>query len=678
MIRIVLDIGRELDYRSDGIPIRLNRITDDFQNPDKRYGEYSYSFSLPRTKNNDFIFEFPDVRGRTRIFQGKQFEAKLYSDSELLMSGIVELAEIDAEEYGCIFYSRYSQLLDSIKSKKLVDMQALPIIDFDYENTIIAHINQDYKDADEIDYQFPFIFYQTPFISGFTATTAPENYMGYVYNFVETTLPYEGINPVTFHRFPPAIYLKSIIKGMLADAGWTLGGSFFERSDIKKIIIPFVGDAETYSGAVVTDNNGSRLDLNKMLPDVSQLEFFKSIINAFNLYFIIDNENRIIRFETYNLLFADNSNPVDITGKVDRSTMKRLKAEPIPKLLFGVDEDNNSLVAGYGRSFSYPVSPTSEDYLNPSYWLNPNRDVRKIVGGGEIHSTYTKDAFEKLWNKTTGEKEVKVMFSPCNYYPYTLINEKTVDNNPNTSDYVDLYTVGIPIISPQTPNNSNETRFHDPGNPEVTFVTANAEIEYKGGIKMLYYYGKAAYNLPVGSQSYFQFCWIAVATGIQNGEITFERVVLPIASPYKLMSNAEKDLLIDRVETWNTSDYSNWQEVYNRQNELGAEAHGLFLTYYSLADTSLDSHETTEFSLTFGANPRHFADTLYSYFYQKKFETLANGHQYRGTIHINEYDWSKLQIYTPILYDGELYQLVSLKNFDPVKETAEITILKKS
>jgi hypothetical protein len=670
VIRIVLENGNELEYTSgEDLGISLNRIVDDFNQPDKRFGEFSYTFKLPRTKNNDLVWEFPDVRGRERIFTGKQFNCKLFSNGHFLLDAIIELTSVEPDHYGCNFYSKYTQLLDDIKGKKLVDMTALPTIPWEYEKTIVDQIRENLADADETDYQFPLSFYRTPYISGFTETTKFENYLGYTYNYVESFLAFSQENPLYYTAFPPAIYLKSILKGMLKDAGWTLGGSFFQGEDICKIILLYTGDPEIYSGAISTGVTNT-LNLNKVLPELSQIDFLKSVINMFNLYFTIDTENRIISFEAEPVLFSDNSNAVDITNKIDASTIIKSKASVEPNITFASD-DCNDLACGYGRTFSYTIGA---DRVNPTYFLNPNTDIRATTGQGEISATYSKNAFDNLWNSNVGSSQtIKLAFSPCNYFPYAIINEKTDDNVANTSTYVDSYTIGIPLISPQTPND-NDGYFFDEVDSGLNNCTANAatEVQYVGGVKLAYYYGLNSYNLSVGTKDYHQFLWVGIATGGTCEIPTFARVTVPVASPYKLISIEDKNKLLARIDTFNSSN----PEILKRFNELGAEAHNLLLLHQSMA-LSGTSYATTRFSLTMGSNPENFADNLYSYFYQKKFELLRNGYLMTATIVMNEFDWHSMQINTPLLYNGEYFRLVGIRNFNPIKATAQITMLKK-
>ena len=150
-LKVILDTGEQLDYTSpEDLGIKLNRIVDDTNDITKRWGEYSYTVSFPKTRNNAKVFEFPDTKGRTKIFVGKQWNAKVINNNQTIADGIFELNEYTSTAYKGVIYSQFTQLLDSLGTKKLSDMTALPsALTWNYEKTIVQHILADYKNSDE-------------------------------------------------------------------------------------------------------------------------------------------------------------------------------------------------------------------------------------------------------------------------------------------------------------------------------------------------------------------------------------------------------------------------------------------------------------------------------------------------------------------------------------------------
>jgi len=228
-IRIVTASGKNLDYFSpEALNIRLNRIADDLNDPSNRFGEYSYTFTLPKTKNNMEIFEYSGAPDIVNSFKVNPIEAKLYDDDKLVIDGQLEISNI-GKDYDCVFYSKLTQLIDLIKDKSLQDITSLPhITGFTYEDYIRTHIDADYKNSDEANWQFPFIFYNTVYTpyaiySGMTDYSGRDfstNITKQNYYYILNDTPNPTTNEFYFHQFPLAWYLKPVLEGILKDAGW--------------------------------------------------------------------------------------------------------------------------------------------------------------------------------------------------------------------------------------------------------------------------------------------------------------------------------------------------------------------------------------------------------------------------------------------------------------------------
>jgi hypothetical protein len=662
-ILIELANGFRLDYLSEvSLGIKLNRIVDDFNDPSKRFGDFSYTFQLPKTKNNDRIFEYPDSKGRIRIFKGKTFECNVYNNNQNLLSGIIELVGVDDDTYNCRFYSKTTQFIDEIKGKKLNDLTFFPSITWNYEQSIINHINV----APISPYiEFPLTFYKTPFIQGGTGLTTVTNIraeanLGYYYNQVNSSVPFSKSNPMYEPAFPPAFYLKPILDAIFFDAGWTYNSSFFNRADIQKIIIPFVGSGEDFTGAITDGSPNDTLNLNKLLPKIGQAEFLKTILNVFNLYMIPDQANKSIVIETYNTLFSNNSNPYVVN--VQEQSKNYLDTD---NLITTKDDNNNELPLGFNRILDY-TGLTATTKTNPSYVVNTCIDIRASLLKSRITTTYNKETYNNLWNKTTGVKEIKLSLSPTNYYPYCIINETSI--NGNTTAIPQLWTIGLPLISQQTPAD-NKGKDYSEG--DQNFVEGNdpANFDYSGGFKLLYYYGKVAYNISVdgGLTQYKDWIYTSIAIGGTVTNPTSTKVPVCVASPFRLLDY--------KSFTGLTATANNTLTTLDKTGEAGAEVHSILLTFYG-AGTSNDIHDPTSFSLTFGENPIY--GNLFTEFHKKKYDDLENSYILKGTIRMNEVDWYEMQINRTLQWNDELYRLVAIRNFDPINRIAEIEMIKKT
>lgn len=680
-LEILLDDGKQLDYNSiEELGLKLNRIVDDFQKPESRYGEFSYSINLPKSKNNRKYFEFADVKGQVRPLLNKEYNVKLLYNTKLILDGSIVLNGWSDDSYKCVFYSKYTQLADELKGKNLNDLTSFPTVEFKHEISIANHINRAEILSPEI--EFPLCYYKTPFM--LSGATDNENFMLNIksvnykldeFNLAEYTnyvvsggLTYGSKNPRYYSSFPPATYLHYIIKYMIKESGWTLVGSFFDREDIKKIIIPFNGKAEDYEGAISTGTT-KYINLNKTLPNISCSDFLKSVINTFNLYFIIDNDLKTIQLETYNTYISNNNvDAIDLTKRIDKSSI--VITNPLLEYKITFEEDgNNNQVGGFGRIFDYAKVIAGES--NPTNCIHTSNFTRTRILLPKINTAYNQNAFEKLHNKTSGLKNIEIKFSAVNYSPLCIVNERSIHDGTSTNaKYSRGFTVSVPLLSEQTINDNKGNHFADDSLTNYAVGNAISNMSYDTGIKMLYYYGQYAYDVGFTGSTKIplkDFAWVGIATGGTQTVPTFKRVHIPIASPFQLISTPRKNELVNRLSQFTNED---------KTNEVGAEAQGLLQTFFNVG-TSGGTHTITNFSLTFSDNDKMFGENLYSYFHKQKDETIKNGYQLEADMYCDSNIWNRLQINTPILYDDEYYQLVSIKNYSPFNRTARITMLKK-
>ncbi len=690
-LKILIDDREYLDYaKPDDLQLKFNRIVDDLNDLSKRFGEFTFTISFPKTLNNSRVFEFPDVKGRTKIFVGKQFDCKVIVNSKVLLHGILELNGFD-NEYKCSIYSKFGQLIDDLGNKKLSDLTSLPSITWDYEKTIVNHIRQNYTSSDDTTHQFPFCFYKTPFMSGCTSDISgvnPETFLAFKYNYFSSTgvTTFSTKNPIYYPQLPPAIYLKKIVEAVLADAGWNLGGSFFNDSNVKKMVLLFSGKNEQYSRAIISGATGTTLNLNKTLPDTSQINFLKSVVNLFNLYFTINTESKTIFFETFNVLFGDVLNPYDITEKLNLETIQVNKNRTTTKITFQSDDDN-SLTAGYDRSINETnfTKPFSQYLSANSLW----KQIAWNVTG--TTSNYYQNSFSDFYNKTTGtDKEIQLVFSPTNLFTYNIYNTISISGTSWTNHKQPdaHHMVSIPLITTQTPTDNKNNFFCDDKTTPIVIGNDLSNMDYDGGLKLAYYYGTVQYDEQITgttSTKFKDWTWLYVATGTSGTTVlhwhqifqgfwvptgyvvtkpTFTKVPIPIASPFKLISVQDKNNLL---ALWNQVD---------RSSVLSAEIQYLLMTYF-VAGKSSGTYPTTDFSLTFGDNDGYQFDNLYSKFHKNKYYQLNNSATTTATMKMNEVDWDEMQINRTLKYNGELYKLISIKNYDPINQTAEINMLKK-
>ena len=217
-----------LDYKSaEDLGIKFNRIVDDLTDLNNKFGDFSYNFDLPITKNNSKVFQYANAHGKRNKFKpNRDLPCRVYNNDRLLLDGVISLEGISNDTYTCTFYSKLKEFTDAIKDKQLKDL-VFDEITFDYESTIIDHINANYADADETLYQFPLVFYSTYYCQ-YSVYNGENDYFGnpiiadqvyqnfyYCFNSVSTS----KYNRFYHHQFPMALYVVRIADQIFKDAG---------------------------------------------------------------------------------------------------------------------------------------------------------------------------------------------------------------------------------------------------------------------------------------------------------------------------------------------------------------------------------------------------------------------------------------------------------------------------
>ena len=658
-IKILIDNNYEAQYNApEDLGIKLNRIVDDLTDLTKRYGEFSYTFTLPKNKINNQIFNFPDVKGRRGIFIGNSRNCKLYNNNRLILDGIIELRGINNDGYDCAFFSQFTQLLDAIGDKSLKDIKSKTIgvlNNFKYETDIINHINANYTSSDNTIYQFPFVFYSTVFSPYNVIHNAGVDFQGLPFAIPDRDIQNwyyifghdkNGIeNKFYFHQFPMAIYIVPILNAIFEDTGWSLGGSFFERDEIKKIIMLYTGDNDIYDKAIgcpddklseCTGGTGqtSNLVIKTFLPDMKQSDFISGLINLFNLYPIIDINNKNIKFETWYNLFQDTYNPYDITNKVIGDTVKFSRIDNYdPSILF--EDNENMKVLGDNKVFT-----------------NNKNITYSGLTTADTDDTYA----QKIFNKVGTTSEIKVPFGLPNIGRKYLRQDYDINGyQKNGGDF----QIFLPILTSQTINDDNSKGFYSETGDTFVMNTED-KIEYQGKPTLMYYYGQSNTNYQkINGTDNSYFYYLGIGSGTTRTKIGF-------ASPFVLLQGTEKD---------NINNYLADNPI--PKNISTTEISYLKGNIYNLGLSGEDIITgLPPYSLTFGQDDT-WNRTLYTVFHKPKYDLYVNSELLVCDMKFNDNDWNEMQINRCIRYNDQYYSIISIENYDIVLKTASLKLIKK-
>jgi hypothetical protein len=661
-IKIITSLG-ELTYRStESLGISFNRIVDDFQQIDNRFQDFSYDFELPYVKQNSIVFGTPEAKGSKNYFnKNKNIGCQVYLNNQLLLDGIINLEGITKTGYKCKFYSKFKELIDKLNEpnpdgtdKTLRDLQFTPVSGWSYEESVITHIAANYKDCTETFYQYPLSHYSTfyteyslysgltenlsrpPYVLPFRIDYAPQNF----YYFINSNLTGRtGYNRIYIHQIPPAVYIVSILEQILSDAGWKLGGQFFNDKDIRRILLLYAGDEDIYDQATghISGSTDMTLQIAKFLPDTQQSEFLKDIINYFNLYIKVDVPNRIVNFETYNVIFGDSFNPYDITDKVNVDTLEFYNEQNNdPSIIF--EKANNQNIMGDNK-----VMSNSTDNATTQLW-----------------SKVSKSNYNSFFNKIGTTDEIKLGFSEPNVQRIFIWND--IDKNGATK-MAGTQTIYLPCLTKQTPTDNENKKFA--GSTGDTYIFNNEQtIKFAGKGSLMYYYGRSTteFENKAGKGYLGNFMYFNMYT---DTGMTINRVPINICSPMQLFNYR------DKVEAW-----LNNVNVNNYEDRRTTTCTYLQTIWQLMGQNqNLSQDITTEFSLVFDDSEYH--ETLWSKFHKNKYDKYKNSEMLKATMRMNVVDWQEMQIERPILFNNEIYNIVQIEGYNPISKNGEITLIKR-
>lgn len=623
-IKIIV-YGEELDYKSvEDLGIKFNRVVDDLQDLSKKFGDFSYSFALPITKNNSKIFNYANAHGkRNKFIPNQDLPCTVYNNNELLLDGVISLQGITNDSFNCIFYSKLKEFTDIIKDKTLRELE-FDEITFNYETTIIDHLNADYGDSDTALYQFPLVFYSTYYCQysiyngendfNGNAIIADQMYQNYYYCFNSVTGG--KYNRFYHHQFPMSLYVVRIVEQIFKDAGWTIGGQFWNHPDVKKIVLLYAGEQDIYDQATGIESGSGEVQLQpaKMLPKMKQLDFIKGLINTFNLYFKIDVNNKSIIFEPWTTYFTSGFNPYDITSKVFKETIEiDYMDNNDPSITF--KEGQNRLVMG-------------DNLVSTGYTTNP--DSMTWHKASEVN-------LDKFFNKVGTTDEISLPWAEPTVKRTYLWNDYDSAGSSTGAGAQQIYT---PLMSKQNPNENGSKPFNKSSGHTYVFNTEET-IKFDGKPMLAFYLGQATdtYN------------YINIYTGS-----TINRVKFGVASPYQ-------------VNAYRTPIQS-YMDAPDSLNDRKTIAATYLETSYNMLSTN-----TTTFSLCLDDNG-YFHDTLWSKFHAPKYDRYTNSDIFTAKMRMNNFDWNEMQINRPIMYNNEIYHIVEIKGYDPIQRLATITLIK--
>ena len=211
--------------------LSLNREFTDLKNPEKRSADFSFSLSLPKCPENNRLFnQAQEAHIIDKFNRIEDFEAELFADGKLVISGFFRLREVNKENYSGNLYSSAISWADSLSQFTL---QTITNADGSTWETPFnlaggADTIQSYqvKTADTSDIIFPLVAYHpfpnsSPLAGKFTIDLNSD---------------------FTYKYFAPAVYYVNILKKCFESIGYEVSSELFQEEDFKRLALPYVND----------------------------------------------------------------------------------------------------------------------------------------------------------------------------------------------------------------------------------------------------------------------------------------------------------------------------------------------------------------------------------------------------------------------------------------------------
>jgi len=217
MVKIILDTGA-LDVRDD-VSFPLTFSVGEIRDITKRTGTFSKTIVLPATDNNNQLLNhYYDVNIQAGTFditqltrcQVLQNDVIILEDAILQLVGVNKSQTTDAHEqivnYDVLIKDTKAELFTAITNAELTDLDFSDLNHYSNSTSIIASY-------------------------GFTQAN------GYKY-----VLPYDNDNLYNVRQLKPAIYAKTYLDRIFANAGFTYTWAAQAAARFDKLLIPYNGD----------------------------------------------------------------------------------------------------------------------------------------------------------------------------------------------------------------------------------------------------------------------------------------------------------------------------------------------------------------------------------------------------------------------------------------------------
>ncbi len=244
----------ELDATShEDFPLALTFQISDIKDITSTSGDYSKTFKIPATKNNNKILKhIYTPNNEVRRFVNALMPCRISVNNFFSLSGLLKITGVGGyghtpSYYNCVFFG------NNLSWAKLLDGKTMDQIDWGTDNENIVYqkdeISATWSDTDcnssNRAYVYPIVSYGD-YNAGGTARTIQLLDTAYDYNQTGSTskIGYYGFfdngdsyeTPLPQSDWRPAIYVKTTLQKIFSQVGYTLSSNFFDTDMFKKLV----------------------------------------------------------------------------------------------------------------------------------------------------------------------------------------------------------------------------------------------------------------------------------------------------------------------------------------------------------------------------------------------------------------------------------------------------------
>lgn len=209
-------------FSTDKLNLRFNNTFADPAKISTNNTEYSFSFNLPVTRQNEKIFDFANILSKRNKFN-KRYKTHVNVDGILIFDGELILTNISDEGYKCNLYINRLNTVEKIFGDSVLSDITDWKIDYTQQETINAMNEIAYPQYPDNDVFFPLVSYgmfqKTPTVNEtYTSKFLIDDY-AIIYN----------------ENFYPSLNLLKTVKKCFEHKGYTVDGDIFDDDVLRRI-----------------------------------------------------------------------------------------------------------------------------------------------------------------------------------------------------------------------------------------------------------------------------------------------------------------------------------------------------------------------------------------------------------------------------------------------------------